>query len=202
MPEGDSLDRIATVPNLLSAIRIALIPVFVLLLLNPSTQTAGLVLFCVTVATDWVDGYVARRTHQVSNLGKVLDPVADRIAIAAGLITLMVIGAVPVWAGVLVLVRDVLVLCVGAYLAIRRSVRIDVRRIGKAATMALMIGIPAIAWASFDLWLTPVARVLGWVLYAFGIAAYYAALVPYAGDVRRALADQGTAGGGGPSSGP
>ena len=214
MPDTDSLDRIATVPNLLSAIRIALIPVFVLLLLNPRTQTAGLVLFCATVATDWVDGYVARRTHQVSNLGKVLDPVADRVAIAAGLITLMVIGAVPVWAGILVLARDVFVLCVGAYLAFRRSVRIDVRWIGKAATMALMIGIPAIAWASFDLWLAPVARILGWALFAFGIVAYYAALVPYAGDVRRALAaaapgpeveprpPEQPAGAGGPSSGP
>ena len=190
---AESLDRIATVPNLLSAIRIALIPVFVLLLLHPDTQTAGLVLFCVTVATDWVDGYVARRTHQVSNLGKVLDPVADRLAIAAGLITLMVIDAVPVWAGVLVLVRDLIVLCVGGYLAARRGVRIDVRWIGKIATACLMVGIPAIAWASFGLWLEPVARAGGWILYGLGIALYYAALVPYAGDVRRALVASGGA---------
>jgi cardiolipin synthase (CMP-forming) len=194
--QADSLDRIATVPNLLSAIRIALIPVFVLLLLDPDTQTAGLVLFCLTVATDWVDGYVARRTNQVSNLGKVLDPVADRLAIAAGLITLMVIDAVPVWAGILVLVRDALVLIVGGYLALRRGVRIDVRWIGKLATMFLMIGLPAIAWASFDLWLAPVARAGGWILYTAGIVAYYAALVPYAGDVRRALAAAGRPGGG------
>jgi cardiolipin synthase len=193
---AESLDRIATVPNLLSAIRIALIPVFVVLLLHPSTQTAGLVLFGVTVATDWVDGYVARRTHQVSNLGKVLDPVADRLAIAAGLITLMVIDAVPVWAGVLVLLRDAIVLCVGGYLAARRGVRIDVRWIGKIATACLMVGIPAIAWASFDLWLEPVARVGGWILYAVGITLYYGALVPYAADVRRALAGRPTQPGG------
>jgi len=190
---AESLDRIVTVPNLLSAIRIALIPVFVLLLLDPDTQTAGLVLFCLTVATDWVDGYVARRTHQVSNLGKVLDPVADRLAIAAGLITLMVVDAVPVWAGVLVLARDVTVLGVGGYLALRRGVRIDVRWIGKIATAFLMVGIPAIAWASFGLWAETVARVGGWVCYSVGIVLYYAALVPYAGDVRRALAARGAA---------
>ena len=187
-PKAEPLDRIATVPNLLSAIRIALIPVFVLLLLHPETQTAGLVLFCLTVATDWVDGYVARRTNQVSNIGKVLDPVADRLAIAAGLITLMAVGAVPVWAGALVLVRDVTVLCVGGYLAVRRGVRIDVRWIGKIATAFLMVGIPAIAWASFGLWLEQVARVGGWICYGTGIVLYYAALVPYAGDVRAALA--------------
>src|SRR5438128_11846186 len=80
-----SLDRIATVPNLLSAIRILLIPVFVLLLLRHGTEGAGLVLLALVVATDWVDGQIARRTGQVSNLGKILDPVADRLALAAAL---------------------------------------------------------------------------------------------------------------------
>ena len=70
-------------------------------------------LFGLVVATDWVDGTIARRTGQVSELGKILDPVADRLAIAAGLIALMVRDVFPVWAGLLILVRDAAVLVVG-----------------------------------------------------------------------------------------
>jgi cardiolipin synthase len=184
----DPLDRIVTLPNALSAIRILLIPVFVGLLLNEGTEAAGLLLFGVILATDWVDGTIARRTNQVTNLGKLLDPVADRLAIAAGLIALMVRGAVPVWAGLLVILRDLAVLIVGGFLATRSRVRIDVRWIGKAATMALMIGIPLIAWAAFDLWAEGAARVVGWTLYAVGIVLYYAAAVQYAQDARKALA--------------
>jgi cardiolipin synthase (CMP-forming) len=184
----DPLDRIVTIPNALSAIRILLIPVFVGLLLHEGTEAAGLLLFGVILATDWVDGTIARRTNQVTNLGKLLDPVADRLAIAAGLIALMVRGAVPVWAGLLVILRDLAVVIVGGFLATRSRVRIDVRWIGKAATMALMIGIPMIAWANFDLWAEGAARVVGWTLYAVGIVLYYAAAVQYAQDARKALA--------------
>jgi cardiolipin synthase len=184
----DPLDRIVTVPNALSAFRILLIPVFVGLLLNEGTEEAGILLFAVVLATDWVDGYIARRTNQVTNLGKILDPVADRLAIAAGLIALMVRGAVPVWAGLLVIARDLAVLIAGGFLAARSGVRIEVRWIGKAATMALMIGIPMIAWANFGLWLEGATRVVGWTLYVVGIVLYYTAAVEYARDARRALA--------------
>ena len=93
--------RVLTVPERASrSLRIALIPVFVALISIEDTTTAGLVLFGVVVATDWVDGTIARRTGQVSELGKVLDPVADRLAIAAGLIALGGRAAsFPLWAG-------------------------------------------------------------------------------------------------------
>ena len=91
-------NRIATVPNLLSVLRILLIPVFVGLILHHGSEGAGLVLLAFVVATDWVDGYIARHTGQVSNLGKVLDPVADRLAITAALVALLVRGAFPLWA--------------------------------------------------------------------------------------------------------
>src|SRR2546425_9450114 len=81
------VDRIATVPNLLSLIRILFIPVFVLLILHHGTEQSGLLLLGGVVATDWIDGYIARRTGQVSNLGKVLDPVAARLAITPALLT-------------------------------------------------------------------------------------------------------------------
>lgn len=178
--------RVLTVPNLISAFRIALIPVFWTLIVDPDTTAWGIVLFGVVVATDWVDGTIARRTGQVSELGKVLDPVADRAAIAAGLIALIVRGAFPLWAGALILARDVAVLVAGAVL-VAKGLRIDVRWIGKVATFALMIAIPAVSWGTLDLWPAAAALAVGWPVYALGIVEYYVAAGVYAVDVRRAL---------------
>jgi cardiolipin synthase len=177
-----------TVPNLLSLLRILTIPVFVGLIVDHDTSTAGLVLFAVIVATDWVDGWLARRTGRVSELGKVLDPVADRLAISAGLIALVVRGVFPLWAALAVLIRDAAILLGGVVLLGARRVRIDVRFVGKLATLTLMVAIPSIAWGNLDLPLGDVLVVLGWVAFVAGIAEYYAAAVLYVGDVRRALA--------------
>ncbi len=181
--------RVLTVPNVLSLIRILLIPAFVALILNHDTSTAGLLLFCVVVATDWVDGWVARRTGQVSELGKVLDPVADRLAIAAGLIAFAVRGVFPWWAALLIIVRDVAILLAGALVLWRRQVRIDVRWVGKMATFSLMCAVPWISWANLDLPLAAAALVCGWSAFTVGIVEYYVAAAVYAGELRRALAD-------------
>src|SRR5262245_13216788 len=180
--------RVLTLPNAISAFRIAMIPVFVLLIVDPDTATAGLVLFAVVVATDWVDGTVARHTGQVSELGKVLDPVADRLSIAAGIIALSVAGLFPWWATTLIIGRDLVVLVAGAYALSRRRVRLDVRWVGKVATFSLMVAVPAIAWAALDLPLAPAATVIGWAAFAAGIAEYYVAAYVYAMDLRTALA--------------
>jgi cardiolipin synthase (CMP-forming) len=185
--QNGSLDRIATVPNLLSLIRILLIPVFVLLILNEGTEMAGILLLGAVVSTDWVDGYLARRTGQVSNVGKVLDPVADRLAIAAALIALVVRDAVPLWAALLVLIRDAVVLVAGAVVLARYRVRLDVRWIGKAATFDLMWGIPLIAWGNFELFLHRIAEPAGWVIYTIGIVLYYIASGIYAFDLVRGV---------------
>ena len=186
MGEPAGTDRILTIPNLISFLRIALIPVFVALIVDTDTTQVGLVLFVVVVATDWVDGAIARATGQVSKLGKILDPVADRLAIAAGLIALVVRDAFPLWAALLILVRDVAVLIVGLVLLSRRRVRIDVRFIGKVATFALMTAIGFIAWGSLDYALAPAALACGWAFYGVGIVEYYVATVLYVGDFRRA----------------
>lgn len=189
---GDgTTSRVLTIPNLISGARILLIPVFVLLILDPDTTWIGILLFGVVVATDWVDGTIARHTGQVSELGKVLDPVADRLSIAAGLIALMVAGAFPVWAGLLILARDAAVLVVGAALLAGRHVRIEVRFIGKVATFGLMTAVPAIAWGTYDLPLAAASTALGWIVYAVAIVEYYAAAFLYVGDIRTALSAQG-----------
>jgi cardiolipin synthase len=186
MSEPAQTDRVLTIPNVISFLRIALIPVFVALIVDPDTRRAGLVVFVVVVATDWVDGALARATGQVSDLGKVLDPVADRLAIAAGLIALVVADAFPLWAALLILVRDVTVLIAGLVLLAKRRARIEVRHLGKVATFALMAAIACIAWGSLGYPLAPAALACGWAFYAVGIVEYYVATVLYVGDLRRA----------------
>lgn len=188
---GDSAaasSRVLTLPNLLSFVRILLIPVFWTLIVEEDTTAAGILLFSVVVATDWVDGLVARRTGQVSELGKILDPVADRLAIAAGLIALVVRGAFPLWAAVLILARDAVVLLAGALLLASRHLRIDVRWIGKLGTFSLMTAIPMISWGTLGLPLAEGALVTGWTCFVVGIVEYVIAAFVYLGDARRVLA--------------
>lgn len=184
-PPGAASDRVLTVPNLISLARILLIPVFVGLLVDPDTTTAGLILFALVIATDWVDGAVARRMGQVSELGKVLDPLADRLAIAAGLIALMIRGIFPLWAGGLILVRDLAVV-IGVALLSTRGIRLEVRWIGKLATFSLMTAIVAVAWGNLDLPLNEGALVVGWAAFAVGITEYYVSAWVYATELRRA----------------
>jgi cardiolipin synthase (CMP-forming) len=173
-----STSAVLTIPNILSFARIATIPVLVWAIVHRGTEGAGLLGFAVVASTDWVDGYLARRTGSVSELGKVLDPVADRLVIVAVIVALVARGAFPLWAASLIV----------AFVLARRGVRIDVRRIGKEATAALMLGVPLIAWGAFDLWLGPVTTAVGWTSFAIGIVLSYSAAAWYAVDLRRALA--------------
>jgi cardiolipin synthase len=138
------------------------------------------------VSTDWVDGAIARRTGQVTELGKLLDPFADRLAMAAALVTFVVLDIFPLWAALLVLVRDAVVLVAGAVLTLRGGPRIEVRRIGKYATFTLLWGIPMVAWGNAGLPLDDFMRVVGWVWFPVGLVEYYAAAVAYAFDLRDA----------------
>ena len=92
--EGEGVDRIVTVPNAITLVRLACIPLFLWLLFGADRQTASALLLGVLGATDWVDGFVARRYHQVSTVGKVLDPVADRVLVVTAVIAITVILAV------------------------------------------------------------------------------------------------------------
>ena len=188
---GDSApgsSAILTIPNIISFIRIAFIPVFFVLIVNDPTTFWGLMLFGLVVATDWVDGLIARRTGQVSELGKILDPVADRLSIAAGLIAFVVRGVFPLWAAVLILARDIVVLLAGVVFVSGKHLRVDVRWIGKVATFSLMCSIPWVAWGNLGYFLAPMVLVAGWASYAVGIVEYYIAAFVYVGDIRRALA--------------
>jgi cardiolipin synthase len=186
-PAPERTDRILTIPNALSLARILLIPVFVGLIVDRDTTLAGIVVLGVVLATDWVDGAIARATGSVSELGTILDPVSDRLAIAAGLVALVVREAFPLWAALLVLVRDGLVLLGGLALLTRR-VRIEVRFVGKVATFALMVAIGCVAWGTLGYPLARAFLACGWVFFAVGIVEYYVATILYVGDARAAPA--------------
>ncbi len=193
-PGARASSAILTIPNALSAARIALIPLFVWLIVHRGTELPGLLLFAGVVATDWVDGAIARRTGTVSELGAVLDPTADRLAMGAGLIALVVRDAFPLWAALLILVRDGLILLAGAALLLVRRVRLEVRFLGKVATFGLMTAVPLVAWGSFGFAFAPSALALGWIVFGVAIVESYAAALLYVGDLRRALAGRGRPG--------
>jgi cardiolipin synthase (CMP-forming) len=182
---------ILTVPNVLSFSRIALIPLFCWLAANKETRLWGIALFALVMSTDWVDGYVARRTGQVSELGRILDPVADRLAIAAGLLTFAFSDIFPFWAAFLILFRDIVLLLGAGALLWGRNIRVDVRWIGKIATFSLMAAIAWIAWGNAGGALGEVFLVGGWLAFTVGIVEYYLAAGLYAIDVRDALTARG-----------
>ena len=186
----DPSSRVLTLPNLISFLRILLIPIFVCLIIDPDTTKAGLLLFAVVAATDWVDGFLARRLGQVSELGKILDPTADRLAIAAGLIALAIRGAFHWWAALLILARDAMVVGAGVVLLLRRHARIDVRYLGNVATFTLLIAIGCISWGNLGYALAPAALAIGWLGYAAAVIEYYVTAIQYMGDLRRALASE------------
>ena len=135
-------NRILTVPNLISFGRLLCIPWFLWLLLAQDERVAAAILLAVLGGTDWVDGWIARRYDQGSELGKVLDPVADRILLIAAGVALLIDGSIPVWVGVLVLGRELVISIAVLWLAAAGAKRIDVQWVGKAGTLALMFALP------------------------------------------------------------
>jgi cardiolipin synthase (CMP-forming) len=175
----DSEDRVLTVPNLVTLLRLAGIGVFVWLLFGEDRQTYAAVLLAVLGATDWVDGFVARRFHQVSNIGKVLDPVADRMLVATAVISVLVQGAVPLWFGIATIAREVLVSAMVLLLAAMGAARIDVLWVGKAGTFGLMFAYPTflLSYGTAG-WQGPI-RVIAWVTGAIGLGLAWLAAGAY-----------------------
>ena len=144
-------NRIFTVPNLISAIRLCLVPIFLILLLN-GFDLAATFLFALAAGTDWIDGQIARRTNQVSKLGQLLDPAVDRILMIVGVAGLFIVGRIPLWIIVFVVARDLLLLVGGAYLLNRWKRRVAVIYPGKVATTLLFVGFAALLlnWPIFQ----------------------------------------------------
>lgn len=133
-------DRIFTVANVISFVRLCLAPVSLALLLT-GNDIAATTLFAITAATDFLDGQIARRTHTVSKLGQLLDPTVDRVLMICGVVGVMAVGRLPVWVVVIVLVRDLLLIVGGGILLRDHGIRVPVIYAGKFATTFLFVGI-------------------------------------------------------------
>jgi cardiolipin synthase len=177
---------ILTIPNLVTVVRLACVPLFCWLLFGRDDPTAAALLLAVLGCTDWVDGYLARRLGQVSEVGKVLDPTADRILLGTVVISLLIDDRVPPIVGWGLLIREVLVSVAVLVLAAAGAKRIDVQWAGKAGTLALMVAFPLFMMAEPGPWGRP-AEIIAWCFATPGLALSWYAAACYIPLARRAL---------------
>lgn len=184
-------DRILTVPNGLTLLRLLCIPVFVWLLSRPhhaGWYPAALLLAALGV-TDGVDGYVARHFHQVSSLGKILDPLADRLLLGVAAVAIIIVGAIPVWVAVAALSREALVAVGFMIVAAAGGRRMEVQWTGKAATFALMCTLPLfLAGRAHDDWHS-IATALAWVGVIPALVFGWYSVITYVPKARAALSE-------------
>jgi cardiolipin synthase len=188
MPDAQAA-RIVTVPNVLSLVRLLCLPVFLWLLFSQHDRWSAAVLLGALGATDWVDGYIARHFNQVSTLGKVLDPTADRLLLLVGAVAILIDGSVPVWIGAAALVREALVAVVALALALAGSRRMDVQWVGKAGTFGLMFAFPLFLAGHSTIGWHHTALLLGWCCAIPGLLLSYYAAITYVPLARQALTD-------------
>lgn len=184
----DPEDRILTIPNALSVLRLLLIPVFLWLVLGPRADLVAVAVLAVSGITDWADGVIARRTGQSTRLGRMLDPLVDRLTIAATLIGLALRDLVPWWLVALLAARELLLLGLVPLLARRGLVALPVHYLGKAATFALYWGFPFVLVGAGTATWEQVLGALGWAFVIWGTALYWYAAVLYLEQARRVLA--------------
>ncbi len=135
----EAIDAILTIPNVISFLRLCLVPVFLVFLLRGHDFIATL-LFGIAAVTDFLDGMIARRTNRVSKVGQVLDPAVDRILMIAGVVGAFLVGRLPLWTIILIFLRDFCMLAGGIFLISRYHIRIAVVYPGKVSTALLFIG--------------------------------------------------------------
>ena len=169
---------IRTVPNAVTLARLLLMPLCAYLLATGRFGW-GIALTAVVGSTDWVDGWLARRTGQVSRLGQLLDPLADRLLIASVAIALVIQDVVPWQAAVLLLARDLVLLCAWPLLKRRGIEPPEVILLGKAATLVLLISLPVLTLGATGVAVADAARVLGLLGLWAGVVMYYLAGAVY-----------------------
>lgn len=186
-PDDPRLDRVLTIPNVISLVRLACLPLFLWLLFGREDRASAAWLLAFLGTTDFLDGWIARHFEQVSNLGKILDPVADRLIFIVGGGAILVDGSVPTWFAVTVLAREALVGGATLVLGAMGVRRIDVTWFGKAGTFGLLMAFPlflahesSLEWWQGWAWLTGIP----------GLVLSLIAAVLYVPIARRALGER------------
>ena len=172
-------ERVWTVPNMLSVLRLLGVPLFLWLLLGPEEDGWALVVLMVAGLTDWADGKLAKWLNQYSRLGALLDPAADRLYIVSTLIALALRDIVPVWVVALLVGREVVL---GVALLVLRHYGyppLQVHYLGKAATLLLLYAFPGLLIAAGDGWIATVIEPFAWAFTIWGTTLYVLAGLLY-----------------------
>jgi CDP-diacylglycerol--glycerol-3-phosphate 3-phosphatidyltransferase len=180
MEPGTPKDRVLTVPNVLSFIRLALIPVFAYLLLATHAHGWAVAILMFSGVSDWADGKIARTLNQSSRLGVLLDPAVDRLYMVTVPVVLAFSGIVPWWFVITLLTRDALLAATLPTLRSRGLSALPVSYVGKAATFALFSGFPLVLLGQGDALWSRVVGAFGWGFLIWGLYTYLWAFVLYA----------------------
>ena len=180
--------RVWTVPNLLSALRLLGVPLFLWLVLVPEADGWALGVLVLAGATDFLDGWLARRWNQTTVVGQLLDPVADRLYILAVVVGLGLREVIPWWMAVSIPLRDALMWGLVPLLRTRGLSSLPVHFLGKAATFNLLYAFPLLLLGDGTGTAAELARTFGWAFAGWGLGLYWWAGVLYAWQVRRLLA--------------
>ncbi len=189
-----SSSAILTVPNVISVVRLLCMPLFVYLLFGRHERALAAYLLAVLGATDFVDGYIARHFGQVSDLGKILDPTADRLLLIIGVGSIAIDRAAPFWIIGLAVFREVAVAIAALVIAAKGARRMDVRWFGKAGTFGLLVAFPLFLGAKANVSWEDQAQFFGYVTAIPGLIFGYIAAALYIPDSRKAIAEGRAAG--------
>ena len=171
-------DRVLTVPNVLSFIRLLGVPVFLWLLLSRQYDVLAVATLAFLGATDWVDGYIARRFNQMSNLGRVMDPIADRLSLIAVAVTLVIAGVVEWWYLAALLVPDAVLLALSVFY-FHGHPDLPVSRIGKIRTGLLLVGTPLLVLSKLPVPAADVYATVAWIFLGLGLVGHWIAAYNY-----------------------
>ena len=172
-------DRIVTIPNALSVLRLLGVPLFLWLLLGPHAYGWAIAVVMVSGFTDWLDGVLARRLNQMSAFGAMLDPLADRLYIVATLVGLVIRDVIPLWLAILIVGRDAIL--AGSLVVLRRYGYGPpaVHYLGKAATFCLLYAFPLLLIGTYHGTVPDIARPMAWAFTIWGTSLYVYAGVVY-----------------------
>ncbi len=176
-------DRVWTLPNALSVLRLLGVPLFLWLLLGPEADGWAVAVLILSGLSDWADGKLARWLDQSSRLGALLDPAADRLYIVCTLVALALRDIIPVWVVALLLGRE---LVLGVMLLVLRRYGyppLQVHYLGKAATFLLLYAFPGLLIADGNGWVATAFEPFAWAFTIWGTALYLLAGVLYVAQV-------------------
>jgi cardiolipin synthase len=165
-------EQFMTVPNLLSMLRLALVPVFLYLLLTEKYFSA-IVVLALSSLTDYLDGYFARKYNQVTRLGQLLDPAADRLYIFSTLVGLSITGIIPVWLALVIIGRDIVLAVAYPILATHGYGPLPVHYLGKTGTFALLYAFPLLLMAYIWQPIAFIVEPLAWAFALWGVGLYW-----------------------------